>query len=177
MAEVNETFHSAPMGRKLIWGLGGVVTVIIVSVMITGGRAIQKLPPHSPVATKMLSTVAPLLGAAVTFGLFLRERAKVSQFRVEKDELVLGKKRFPLQGLVSVERDPEVLKGALKLWGNGGLGSIRGHFTSKRLGKFETFLTGTENAVVLRWPDKVLAVSPADPEFFILSVQKAASLR
>ena len=38
-------------------------------------------------------------------------------------------------------------------------------------------MTGTEYAVIVRWPDKVVAVSPADTEFFIFSAQKAAGLR
>ena len=65
---------------------------------------------------------------------------------------------------------------ALKVRGNGGLGSIRGRFWSKRMGKFDAFLTGTENAVVLTWPASKVTVSPADPEFFIHIVRKAAEL-
>jgi hypothetical protein len=76
-----------------------------------------------------------------------------------------------------VTRDREVLHRARKIWGNGGLGAIRGRFKSKRIGKFDAFLTDTDHAVVLRWPDKTVAVSPADPEFFILIARSAAGLR
>jgi hypothetical protein len=38
-------------------------------------------------------------------------------------------------------------------------------------------MTDSDHAVVLRWPDKVVAVSPADTEFFIYSARAAAGLR
>ncbi|HEY5079215.1 MAG TPA: PH domain-containing protein, partial [Opitutaceae bacterium] len=60
---------------------------------------------------------------------------------------------------------------------SGKLASIQGTFKSKKLGKFYAFLTGTENAVVIRWPDKSVAVSPADTEFFIYMVRSGAGLR
>ena len=69
------------------------------------------------------------------------------------------------------------MRWAIRIRGNGGLGAIRGRYWSKRLGKFDAFLTGSENAVVLRWPDKVVAVSPADTEFFIYSARAAAGLK
>jgi len=57
------------------------------------------------------------------------------------------------------------------------VGSIRGSFRSKRLGKFYAFVTDTEKAVVLRWPDKAVAVSPMDTEFFIHMARSAGGLR
>ena len=103
-------------------------------------------------------------------------RATTARFSIEDNVLVFAKKRYPLQGVVSVDRDPEILRGAVRLMGNGGLGAIRGRFWSKRIGKFEAFMTGTENAVVVRWPDRVVAVSPSDTEFFISCVRSAAKL-
>ena len=59
----------------------------------------------------------------------------------------------------------------------GRTGIFRGYCKSKRMGKFYRFLTNPEKAVVLRWPDNVVAVSPADPEFFMLMSRKAAGLQ
>lgn len=128
-------------------------------------------------AAHWIVTLAPLLGPVLTAPFFFVERSKVSRFSIAANSLVFGKKNYPLSGLVSVERDPKIMCWAFKRYGNDGLGAIRGRFWSKRVGKFEAFLSGTENAVVLRWPDRVVAVSPADPEFFISCVKSAAGLR
>jgi MFS family permease len=176
---INETFPSAPRGRPVIYrmmiasalGLFGIGIALVPS----WGRISAEVNHGSP--WKVLALLAgPLMAILIAIPTYLREKSLTSQFRIENDVLVMGKKRRPLSGLVEVVRDPEVLKGAFKLWGNGGVGAIRGCFRSKRLGKFEAFLTDTEHAVVLRWPDRVVAVSPADPEFFIYSARKAAGL-
>ena len=57
------------------------------------------------------------------------------------------------------------------------MASIRGRYWSKQSGKFDAFMTDPEKAVVLRWPDRLVAVSPADPEFFILCARSAAGLK
>ncbi len=177
MATVNEKFQSAPMGRRVA---GVIVVTFAVLLIALGANVFVALNKHSLHAAPMniaIVALAPLVGLLFTMPVFLFERRKVAQFSIEENTLVLGKKRFPLEGLAEVARDDKVLCRAFKLWGNGGLGSIRGWFKSKRLGKFYAFMTDTEKAVVLRWPDKVVAVSPMDPEFFILSVRSAAGLR
>jgi hypothetical protein len=125
----------------------------------------------------MFQALGPLIPIAFFLASYLRERSMGSQISIEDNTLVLRKKRFALEGLTAAVRDPEVLRGARKRVGNSGLGSIRGKFTSKRLGKFEAFLTDPASAVVLTWPDKVVAVSPSDPEFFVYSARSAAGLR
>lgn len=177
MAMITQEFPSAPMGRRVlgptVFSFGILLAGLLYNVVLAfGGRS-----PAMKAVDRFAVAVAPLAGLAVTVPLFLFERSKVSRFRIEENTLVLGSKRFPLQGLSGVGRDPDVMRWAIKTFANGGLGSIRGSFRSKRLGKFYAFMTGTENAVVLRWPDRTVAVSPADPEFFMLLVRSAAGLR
>lgn len=204
MASITETFPTAPRDRRVIFPMifGAVVGLVAFGVSI--GTTWDKLrSPASPRAARVADAVtgsaalhpgsapwaggpepwklaamflAPALAVLVATVSFVRERALTAQFRIEDNVLVLGKRREPLAGLVEAVRDPVVMKGACKRWGNGGAGAIRGSFRSKRLGKFYAFLTDTEHAVVLRWADKVVAVSPADPEFFIYSARKAAGL-
>jgi hypothetical protein len=176
MATVTQEFHSAPMGKRVLFptvftfSILGAVLAFNVLFVLRGLR-------REPFTDRITVALAPLVGLSVVVPIFLFERAKVARFRIEENCLVLGRKRFPLEGVVEVQRDPEVMRWAIKQFANGGLGSLRGSFRSKRLGKFYAFMTGTENAVILRWPDKVVAVSPADPEFFIYSVRSAAGLR
>ncbi len=86
------------------------------------------------------------------------------------------KARFPLQGLQEVAPDREALRGARKVVGNGGFGAVAGRFSSKRLGRFRAYVTDPEKAVVLRWPDRCLVVSPDQPAWFVETVRRNAGL-
>jgi hypothetical protein len=177
MATVNQVFQSAPMGRRLIYAMAFSVVALLVVFGVNFYVAEFRLSPHVAPGAKLMQIVAPLIGFLFLIPSFLFERSRMSRFRIEDNVLVLGRKRYSMPGLVEVGRDPDVLRRAIKLFGNGGLGSIRGKFRSKRLGVFYAFLTDTQTAVVLKWPDKTVAVSPADPEFFIYSARQAAGLR
>jgi len=173
---VNLVFPSAPLGRRVVAPFIVVATVLFAAVAFNALVVVRHMPGNTPLATRTAVSLAPLVGLVIVVPIFLFERSRTSQFRIEMNCLVLGRKRYPLEGLVDASRDPDIMRWAVKKFGNGGLGSIRGRFWSKRVGNFYAFLTGTENAVVLRWPDKVVAVSPADPDFFIYSVRSAAGL-
>jgi hypothetical protein len=174
MAIINQVFPSAPMGRRVIAPMIIVAAVLIAAIAFNALVVVRHMPGGTPLAERGVVSLAPLVCLLITVPIFLYERSVTSQFSIEGNCLVLGRKRFPLEGLVEATRDPKILRWAVKKRGNGGLGSIRGRFWSKRVGSFYAFLTDTENAVVLRWPDKVVAVSPADPDFFIYSARSAA---
>jgi hypothetical protein len=176
MATVNQEFPSAPMGRRVVLTLCFVLAVLALGFIFNLYVALGKIQ-HAATGARILQALAPLLPIAVFVATFLWERSRASHFSIENNVLVVRRKRYPLLGLVAAERDPQVLKNARRRFGNSGAGSVRGKFTSKRLGNFEAFLTDPENAVVLRWPERVVAVSPADPEFFIYSARAAAGLQ
>jgi hypothetical protein len=176
MANVNQVFPSAPMGRRVVLTLCVVLGVLSLGFIFNLYAALGKFQ-HAATGARALQALAPLLPIAIFVASFLWERSRASQFSIEDNVLVVRRKRYPLLGLVAAERDPQVLKGTRRRFGSSGAGSIRGNFRSKRLGNFEAFLTDPENAVVLRWLDRVVAVSPADPEFFIYSARAAAGLR
>jgi hypothetical protein len=177
MTTVNQVFESAPMGRRVVLATALSAAAFIFGIGINLYFTVPKMGPQMPVGKKMAVIVAPVFSALVGVVVFMQQRSKVARFKIEENVLVLGKKKFSLEGATEVSRDSDLLKAARRCVGNGGLGAITGSFKSKKLGKFEVFMSGTENAVVVRWPDRAVAVSPADPEFFILSAQKAAGLR
>ncbi len=177
MATVNQVFESAPMGRRVIAPVVFTAVVLLGAVVFNALVVARQMPAATPVVARAAASLAPLVVFPIVYAVFLFERSRTAQIRIEENCLVLGRKRFPLTGLVDASRDPSIMRWAVKRFGNGGLGSIRGRFWSRRVGSFYAFLTGTENAVVLRWPDKVVAVSPADPEFFIYSARSAAGLK
>jgi Bacterial PH domain len=77
-----------------------------------------------------------------------------------------------LDGLEEVLRDPEAMRGSLRLLGNGGLFSFTGWFRNRTLGMYRAFVTDPRRAVVLRLPQRTVVVSPADPEGFVREVQE-----
>jgi hypothetical protein len=193
MAKVTQEFQSAPMGRRVVFqmvlGIGGACVAFAVGIIV----AFERHARHYSRGDLMALFIGPFLAIALAVPAFLRERSRVSKIRIEENVLVLGKQSYPLEGLVSAERDSDVLRGARRTIPDGitisypfafgkrnlpgKFSSIQGTYKSKRLGKFYAFLTGTEHAVLLRWPDRAVAVSPADTEFFIYMVRLAAGLR
>ena len=174
MATVNQEFPSAPMGGRMVRTV--VVSAALLLVITFVGIWIARRHARGHMKTLIEARIVGVpLGTLIMMApLFLYERSKVARFAIRDNCLVLGGKSYPLLGLVEVARDPEVMRGAIKIVGNGGLGAVRGRYRSKRIGTFHAFLSSTENAVVLRWTDRVVAVSPADPEFFIMCARSAA---
>jgi len=80
---------------------------------------------------------------------------------------LLTSTRIPLVGLRRAWIDPTVCKGSLRVMGNGGLFSFTGWFQNKRLGRYRLFATDFRNAVVLKFPDRTIVVTPAEPHAFV----------
>jgi hypothetical protein len=175
---VNQDFESAPMGSRVVRATALAVSIALLMMVAEFGFGIVMFERHTMQAARLLPvTILPVVVLLALIVKFYSDRSSTSRFRIVNNDLLLGRKRYPIGGLTEVARDPEIMRRAFKMMGNGGLGAIRGRYWSKRVGKFEAFLTGTENAVVLRWPGKTVAVSPADPEFFMLTVRDAAGLQ
>jgi hypothetical protein len=176
MPVVNQQFPSAPAGRRVS---AAIIFAMVAAVAGTAAALFavvhQPAHPRQPISPSLF--LAPLAVPILLFPVALYQRSVVSRIQIEDNNLVLGRKRYPLAGLTAIMRDPAILRWAFRVGGNGGLGAIRGRFWSKRVGKFEAFMTDTEKAVVLRWPDRTVAVSPQDPEFFIYTVRQASGLK
>ena len=69
---------------------------------------------------------------------------------------------------------PEDFRGALRLWGNGGVFGYYGLFQTAKLGKCRWFLTNRSNAVVLMTEEKTVLVSPDDVARFLAAVRGVA---
>ena len=161
-------FAPAPLGgrvRLVTWlSLAAFVGMfIVIGVLLLQERH----PPLWPVWPSLL--IGPVSVGAIWYG------ALVRRYRLLGDEVVVERAwltaRLPLAGLIAVESDREALRGAWKLWGNDGLGAYAGRFRSKKLGNFRAYVSDPECAVVLRWPDRCLVVSPAQPGEFTDAVR------
>lgn len=76
----------------------------------------------------------------------------------------------PLTGLVRVAVDPALVKGSVRVFGNGGLFSFTGRYRNRELGPYRAFVTDWSRAVVLYVPGRAIVVSPADPAAFVRAV-------
>jgi hypothetical protein len=176
MATIEQDFPSAPLGRRASLGIMIAAFAAIVGTAVAFYTSLHSPHRLRPV-DKMILLIAPVAVPLVLIPVALYQRSAVQRIRIENTQLIWGKKSRSLVGLTRMERDPHILKWACRLGGNGGLGAIRGRFWSKRVGKFEAFMTDPEKAVVLRWPDQTLAVSPQDPDFFMYTVRSASGFK
>ena len=129
---------------------------------------------------------APPWQVFIAFGIALPVQAviwygtRMRRYRLTEDALVVERPfrtvRLPLAGLKEATHDRDAMRGAWKIRGNQGLGTITGRFWSKRLGRFDAYLSDREHAVVLRWPDRCVVISPEQHSFFIETVRRRAGL-
>jgi Bacterial PH domain len=83
--------------------------------------------------------------------------------------------RWPLIGLREVYARPGVMAWSWRTWGNGGLFAIHGWFSNGQLGRYRAFVTDPDRAVVLRFTDSTVVVSPDDPARLVHALQGAIS--
>jgi hypothetical protein len=78
--------------------------------------------------------------------------------------------RLDLSRLNSATVDPDALRRSLRLFGNGGFFSFTGWFRNKKLGIYRAYATDTRRAVVLRFSDKTVVITPDDPQRFVAEI-------
>jgi hypothetical protein len=168
---------AAPGGRvramtALSFGIIGVIAAVCVY------QAVQEAGRAPTWVTGIGMALAPGLGAVIVAGVWFG--ARIQAYRLAGGELVIVRRfhqpRFPLAGLESAVLDRAAMEGARKRCGNDGLGAVSGRFRSRKLGTFHAYLTNPQHGVVLRWPDRVLVVSPDRGYAFIEAVRKRAGL-
>ena len=83
----------------------------------------------------------------------------------------LAPARVVLVGLPGhAERDPEAMKGCLRIFGNGGVFSFTGWFWNRRYGFFRVIATNTQDMVAMKIGGKTIIVSPDRPLDFIAAI-------
>jgi Bacterial PH domain len=165
-------FTPAEAGTRV--RLATLLSVVIV-VLVTAALFASMLQRHRPSPRLFAFVGVVLVIMAVTWF-----AARIRRYRLVADAVRI---EFPfrtvvcqLAGLVSVSPDRDAMRGAWKVIGNDGLGAVTGHFRSKHLGTFRAYLTDAEHAVVLRWPDRCLVISPHQHSYFVEMVRKRAGL-
>jgi hypothetical protein len=156
--------YAAPWGRVLtLLSMFATLICIFASYIVwqNGTKASGEIAAWAaliPIAVLLIALLFVVRGYEITPDEILVER------------LLWRTRLEPRSQLQSATVDPEAMKGAIRVFGNGGLFAFTGLFRSKSLGKFRVFVTDPGRAVVLRFPNRVVVVSPSDPERFAREV-------
>lgn len=165
-------FAPAPAGARVrLATLVSAVLVVLATLVVAVLMIRDRQPP--PLVFAVAGFAPAILGLSWWATRIRRYRLAGNELRVE---LQFRTMRFPLAGLISASPDREAMRHAWKMYGNDGLGAVTGRFRSKRLGAFRVYLIDAEHAVVLRWPDRCLVISPQQHSFFVEAVRKRAGL-
>jgi hypothetical protein len=165
-------FAPAPAGARL--RLATLISAVLVLFATVALAFMMLRDPHVP--RPMLAIVGVIPGSLI----LTWWTARIRRYRLAGNELLvefpLRTVRIPLEGLTGVTQDREAMRHAWKVRGNGGLGSYSGRFRNKRLGAFRAFLTDGDHAVVLRWPEHCLVISPRQDSYFVETLRRRAGL-
>lgn len=146
--------------------------VIVVFVVLVAIQAV--VAPRRSTTDTWISVCAPLVGVPIVAVVWWFSRVRA--YRIAGGELVVVRPGFPvrfsLEGLQSIEPDPDPMAGARKRRGNDGLGAVSGTYRSRKLGDFRAYVTDRERGVVLRAAAGTLVISPAQPAIFIDAIRR-----
>jgi hypothetical protein len=151
--------YAAPWSKTLVWS-SAIATAILLGVTVLTMQSVCGAPP----AVRWTGWIPLIvLGGSAPF--------VVRSYRIDNGELFIRRlcweTRIPLAGLMAADVvDRSAFKGTLRLCGNGGLYSFTGWYRSKTLGSFRMYATGFDPAVVLRFQNRAIVVSPSAPQAF-----------
>lgn len=148
--------YNAPWSTSLI-AVSSFATVLCTGItigFIVSGRSALQWAALLPLAIVASGALLTIRGYTVTPDAILVHR-------------LLWTTRLPLTGLQSAQFEPDAMRGSIRTFGNGGLFSFSGFFRNKVLGAYRAFVTDLHRTVVLRFPSRIIVVSPSAPEKFI----------
>ena len=146
-------------------------TVRATTLLAVGVLALVMLAAIFPPMPRPLLAVVLLIGLpplilAVAFAYAVRG------YTLTEDAIVVQRWmrniRLPLAGLRTVTGDVDAMRGSLRVFGNGGVFSFTGRYWNRRLGWYRAFATDSGRAVVLRYADRTIVITPHDPQHFIM---------
>ncbi len=157
------TFH-APWSRKL-----GYSTLLLILILF-GASTLGRMTIHDgDLFAAFMVTGVPLLLASGS-SLFVIRGYIITEESLFVQRLFWNT-QIDLSNLSSCEVNPTAMARSLRTFGNGGMFCISGYFHNSTLGNYRAFATDPKLSVVLRFSDKIIVVTPDNPQQF------AAALR
>ena len=153
---------AAPWGRQL--KRASVFCLAVLAVVFCTG--LISLRGQAPWFASTLLLMIPVLVLAGALPFMVRGYVLLDDALIV--ERLGWRTRLPLAGLKSVGGDVEAMRGSVRLLGNRGLLSLTGEFWNRRLGRYRALATDPARAVVLRYANRTIVITPHDPQHFIM---------
>lgn len=151
------------------WSVGLIVVSVFVTALFAGVVGAALLYPVPAAWLRWTLLILPL-------GLLaLCALSAVRGYALENGVLWIHRPLWtiglPLAGLRACAWDPKATRNSLRLLGNGGVFAFTGLFWNRRLGRYRMYATDLRRAVVLRFTDRTVVISPDRPEEFVRAVE------
>jgi hypothetical protein len=160
----NSNFN-APWGRSLKV-MTGLSTFILVGIPVIGTFT----GSHGSILWILGMIVMPLSM------LFIASLFSIQGYVLTSDALLIRRlvwnSRIELNGLLSAEVDADAMSKSIRTFGNGGLFCFAGAFNNNRIGSYRAFATDPKRAVVLRFSDRTVVVTPDQPGDFAMRIKQ-----
>ena len=156
---------SAPWSKRL-----GYSTLIFILILFGASMLGRDAVHYRGFLAAFMITGVPLLVAGGSS--FFMIRGYVITENALFVQRFLWHTRIDLSGLRAFEPDPIAMSGSLRTFGNGGLFCTAGYFHNEKLGSYRAFATDPRLAVVLHFTDKVIVVTPDNPEQFVAALKE-----
>lgn len=148
-------------------------TSLAATVLFLGVTAFGCVWPGLPQPARLaLAVLPPLMLVVGALGAVRGYVLDPGTLRVRR---LLWDTRIPLEGLRSCRWEPEAVRLAWRLFGNGGLYAYCGLFWNRRLGRFRMYATDLNRTVVLRFDRRVVVISPDRPDEFVRALSRQIS--
>ena len=159
---------SAPWGRSLKMSTAMTVFILIV-IPIVGFliRLPHTLLLHKHVVGVIVLCCMILIPLSIIIGTAL---FMVRGYAITNDKLfiqrLVWRTIIDMNHLKTVEINPDAIKKSTQVFGNGGVFSFTGKFRNEQLGVYRAYATNPDLAVILNFSDKVIVVTPDNPNIF-----------
>jgi hypothetical protein len=163
MRGMGMTFSAAPWPRvlKVTSALG---TVLIVSAGVAAYRTLPLMPGPARVFGLAIALILP---AILAVSLFFMVTGYVADERALYIKRLASSTRISLTGLSEIRLEPGACRGAIRLFGNGGLYAFTGWYRNSAIGRFRLFGTDLDRSVILVLPQGKVVVTPENPHAFV----------
>ena len=110
----------------------------------------------------------PLLPLLILFACAL---CAIRGYTITPDSILvhrlLSSTRLPRTGLESASVEPGAMRWSIRTLGNGGAFAFSGFYYNRRLHSYRAYVTDPRRAVVLRYANRRVVLSPAAPQDFV----------
>ena len=161
--------YSAPWSRGLRFA-----TLFALLLLCAASVLAYHFGPHQLFSWRLFTVLSPLI--PLILGILFTVRGYRATAQGIEIERFGWSTQLPLAQLLAVTADPLALAGSMRRWGNGGFFAITGIYSNPRHGRFRAWATDPSRAVVLRYADHTVILTPDDPARFVQQLLHLANI-